>query len=107
MTREPAVPSRGNPFVTPQAAPGVLHHCRRTAAIAKLIAHHLFLPTEEKAVLFAACLLHHSIAGLLAPQAMQRLLADVLGEEAPPVGDLIPGTVRKVLDACQVPGSGT
>jgi putative nucleotidyltransferase with HDIG domain len=34
-------------------------HCRRVSGIANLIAHHLFLITEEKETLHTACLLHH------------------------------------------------
>ena len=49
-------------------------HCRRTAAVAKLIAHQLFLPSEEKDLLCDACLLHHRSLGLFAPKSMERLL---------------------------------
>jgi len=37
-------------------------HCRRVGAIANLIAHHLFLSTEDKELLHAACQLHHHAA---------------------------------------------
>jgi len=92
----------------PPAPLEVLAHCRRTAAVAKLIAHHLFLPSEEKALLCAACLLHHCGTGLLAPESKHRLLADVFGEEPPArlVADPMPGIVRDVLNAYEAPGSG-
>lgn len=97
------------PAVVSPSAWGVSAHCRRTAAVAKLIAHHLFLPAEEKDLLSAACLLHHSCTGLLAPRTMERLLADVGGEgtPAPVIGDPVPSTVRRVLNAFDCPGSGT
>ena len=84
-------------------------HCQRTAAIAKLIAHHLFLPSEEKELLFDACLLHHRNTGLFSPKCMKRLLADIFGETevTPFVDDPIPAMVRRVLNAFDVPGSGT
>jgi putative nucleotidyltransferase with HDIG domain len=87
----------------------VLVHCRRTAAVAKLIAHHLFLSSEEKNLLSAACLLHHRNFGLLAPKSMQRLLADIFGEDAPAfvVDDPVPAIVGGVLAAYDVPGRGT
>lgn len=83
-------------------------HCRRTAAVAKLIAHHLFLPSEEKDLLCAACLLHHDGIGRLGPQSMQRLWTDLFreGALAPVVAESIPGMVRAVLKAYEVPGSG-
>jgi putative nucleotidyltransferase with HDIG domain len=89
--------------------PGILAHCQRTAALANLIAHHLFLPSEEKALLRTACLLHHSGAGLLSPRSMERLLADLggKGEVATDGIDPVPDTVRGVLNALDVPGSGT
>ena len=34
-------------------------HCRRVAAVGQALAHHLFLPTEQKSVVYAASLLHH------------------------------------------------
>jgi putative nucleotidyltransferase with HDIG domain len=84
-------------------------HCRRTAAVAKLIAHHLFLPLEEKDLLNAAALLHHRGIGLLTPKSMGRLLADIFGENAPApvVHDGVPIIVRGVLNAYDVPGRGT
>src|SRR5437867_3900620 len=87
----------------------VLVHCRRTTAVAKLIAHQLFLPSEEKDLLCAACLLHHCSTGLLAPKSMQRLLADIFGEDVPAfvVDDPVPVRVRGVLNAYDFPGRGT
>lgn len=91
------------------AATGSSAHCRRTAAVANLIAHQLFLPSEEKDLLRAACLLHHHGTGLLAPKSMERLLADIFGEGVPAVviEDRVPGTVRRVLNAYNIPGQGT
>jgi len=66
----------------PVPAAEVHLHSRRAAAVANLVAHQLFLPTEEKELLQAACLAHHPAA----PEA-----PEVLG----------------ILDACQTPGSGT
>src|SRR5476649_1349735 len=97
-------------FKTAEVSPTAVEaHCRRTAAVAKLIAHHLFLPSEEKDLLFAACLLHHRGIGLLAPKSMERLLADIFGEDAPAfvVDDPIPAIVRGVLNAYDAPGRGT
>ena len=97
-------------FKTAEVSPTAVEaHCRRTAAVAKLIAHHLFLPSEEQDLLNAACLLHHRSIGLLAPKSMERLLAGVFGETAPAfvVDDHIPVIVRGVLNACDVPGRGT
>ena len=84
-------------------------HSRRTAAVAKLIAHHLFLTSEELSLLTTACLLHHRFTGLLAPKSTQRLLADIFGENAPATiaADRVPVRVRGVLNACDVPGTGT
>ena len=84
-------------------------HCRRTAAVAKLIAHQLFLPSGEQNLLTTACLLHHSCIGLLAPKSMERLLADVFGENAPALAaaDGVPLRVRGVLNAYDVSGTGT
>lgn len=98
-------PSPKNVPISP-ATKGLLAHCRRTAAVAKLIAHHLFLPSEEKNLLCAACLLHHRSTGLLAPESMARLLVDIFGE-ALRVDDPVPVIVRGVLNAYDVPGSGT
>ena len=84
-------------------------HCRRTAAVAKLIAHHLFWPSEDQHLLTTACLLHHRCIGLLAPKSMERLLAGIFGENAPAlvVADCVPVIVRGVLNAYDVPGKGT
>ena len=83
-------------------------HCRRTAAVAALIAHQLFLPSEEKDLLCDACLLHHRGLGLFAPKSMERLLTDIFGEDAAlVVCDPVPVKVRGVLNAYDVPGRGT
>jgi putative nucleotidyltransferase with HDIG domain len=84
-------------------------HCRRTAAVAKLIAHQMFWPSEDQHLLTTACLLHHRCVGLLAPKSMERLLAGIFGENAPAlvVADCVPVIVRGVLNAYDVPGSGT
>jgi putative nucleotidyltransferase with HDIG domain len=50
-------------------------HCRRVGAISNLIAHHLFLSTEEKELLNAACLLHHRTANPTAPDVRGVLAA--------------------------------
>jgi putative nucleotidyltransferase with HDIG domain len=99
-------------FRTTLASPdamGTCAHCRRTAAVADLIAHQLFLPSEQKDLLRAACLLHHRNTGLLAPKGLERLLGDIFGEGVPAVvtEDDIPERVRGVLDAYDVPGRGT
>jgi len=67
------------------------------------------LPSEEKDLLRAACLLHHRSTGLLAPKSLDRLLADIFGEAAPGlvINDPLPAMVRGVLDAYDVPGRGT
>lgn len=84
-------------------------HCRRVAAVANLIAHHLFLPAGEKALLHAACLLHHHSIGLFAPKSAKRLLADVLEADAPGrvVAAPAPDQVGEVLSAYRIPGSGS
>jgi hypothetical protein len=71
--------------------------------------HHLFLPSEEKNLVCAACLLHHRSIGLLAPKSMERLLADVFEVDAPAlvVEDPVPVAVRGVLNAYDVPARGT
>ncbi|MEO8592054.1 MAG: HDOD domain-containing protein [Candidatus Solibacter sp.] len=89
--------------------PEVEVHCRRTEAVAKLMAHHLFLPSEEKDLLCAACLRHHNGTGLLEPQSMQRLLTDVWSEAPALLMDdaiPVPTAIRNVLNAYNVPGSG-
>lgn len=51
-------------------------HCRRVSGIANLIAHQLFLITEEKETLHAACLHHHDEKALPhAPQNVGAVLA--------------------------------
>ena len=93
--------------VSPEAE-GEWAHCRRTAAVADLIAHQLFLPSEEKDLLHAACLLHHTGCGLLGPKSLDRLLADIFEEGAPAVIlDPVPERVRAVLNAYDAPGRGT
>ena len=84
-------------------------HCRRVAAIARLIAHHLFLPSEEKDLLRAACVLHHHDIGLLAPNVIDRLLADGFGEDAAAlvVDERFAVMVLGLLKACDIHVSGT
>jgi putative nucleotidyltransferase with HDIG domain len=92
------------------ASPAVVDaHCRRTAAVATLVAHHLFLPSEEKDLLRAACVLHHHDIGLLTPNAIERLLADGFGEDAPAlvVDDRFAVMVHGILNTYNVPGCGT
>jgi HD-like signal output (HDOD) protein len=89
---------------------GVEAHCHRTAAIANLIAHHLFLASEEKVLLRDACRLHHSGTGLLAPKSMERLLVDLgVGVRVAPGAavDPVPDSLRGILNAYDVPGSGS
>ncbi|HLK66931.1 MAG TPA: HDOD domain-containing protein [Bryobacteraceae bacterium] len=89
------------------AEAGTQAHCSRVAAVADLIAHHLFLASEEKAVLRQACLAHHQRKGLLDPRSMDRLLADVGSSLCPPreAGNGPPG-VADVLHASEVPRTG-
>jgi putative nucleotidyltransferase with HDIG domain len=84
-------------------------HCRRTAAVAKLIGHHLFLPSEEKDLLRAACLLHHHNISALAPGDTELLLAEIFGgtAQALAVEDRFPGILRGVLNANEVPAVAT
>lgn len=84
-------------------------HCRRVAALGQALAHHLFLATEHKNVLRAACLLHHLPYTLLAGRGLSRLLADILpsdsGQEAPAMASLVPSDVWGVLSAVDRPGN--
>lgn len=91
------------------AATGEWAHCRRTAAVADLIAHQLFLRSEEKDLLRTACLLHHQCTGLFAPKNLARLLADIFEEGVPAavMEDRVPESVRGVLNAYHAPGTGT
>jgi putative nucleotidyltransferase with HDIG domain len=86
-----------------------LVHCRRTAAVARLIAHHLFLQPEEKDLLDAACFLHHGSIGVGAPKRLERLLADIFPKDVPALLARAPISVgaRGVLNAYAVPGTGT
>jgi putative nucleotidyltransferase with HDIG domain len=43
--------------------PSLIAHCRRVAAIGQAVAHHLFLPSEQKSLLYAASLFHHHHSG--------------------------------------------
>jgi putative nucleotidyltransferase with HDIG domain len=97
------------PFVktVSPSSEGVMAHCRRTAAVAKLIAHHCFLPSEEKDLLHSTCLQHHCSTGLLEPKTLARLLTGIFRETARVPDDPIPVAARGVLDACEAPGSGT
>lgn len=92
-----------------QAAAQFSFHCRRTAAVARLIAHHLFLPSEDKDLLRAACLLHHHNICQLAPKIMEGLVADISGEDASGlvVDNRVHLRICGVLNAYDVPGSGT
>lgn len=84
---------------------GIFHHSRRTAAIANLIAHQLFLPSEEKGLLFSSCLLHHHSRDPRSLNEMQRFLSDVLDAAAPtPSGTEL---VLQVLKAYDTPGTGS
>jgi putative nucleotidyltransferase with HDIG domain len=67
------------------------------------------LPSEEKDLLRAACLLHHHNTGLLEPENMELLLAGIFGGTAPAlaVDSRFPNAVRGVLAAYDTPGSGT
>ena len=47
------------PFESPPQDATLEGHCHRVGAVANLIAHHLFLPTEEKNLLHAASQLLH------------------------------------------------
>jgi len=60
-------------------------HCRRVASVAQIVAHQLFLSTEQKALLYGASLLHHSDTARFA-----------LTDET-----------RDVLECFNRPGSGT
>jgi len=60
-------------------------HCRRVASVAQVVAHQLFLSTEQKALLYGASLLHHSDTARFA-----------LTDE-----------IRDVLECFNRPGSGT
>jgi len=84
-------------------------HCRRTAAVARLIGHQLFLPSEEKDLLRAACLLHHHNIFALEPEETEVLLADIFGGTAQALAleDRFPGVVRGVLKANDIPGVAT
>lgn len=84
-------------------------HCGRTAAVARLIAHQLFMPSEEKDLLRAACLLHHHNIDLLAPENVARLLADIFRGTARTLtlDNRFPDMVCGVLKDYQVLGSGT
>ena len=84
-------------------------HCRRTAAVARLIGHQLFLPSEEKDLLRAACLLHHHNVSTLPPEETEVLLADIFGGNAQVLSleERSPGVVRGVLSANDIPGVAT
>jgi putative nucleotidyltransferase with HDIG domain len=88
---------------------GLLAHCRRVAALANLVTHHLFLPSEEKDLLDASCLLHHYEENLHSGRPLKRLLADIFegGASLPDGGDLIPPALREVLDAYRFRAAGS
>ena len=93
-------------YINPEIE-GALAHFRRTAAVAKLIAHHCFLPSEEKDLLHAACMQQHRCSSLLEPESVARLWADTFPGTVLILEDHVPVAVRGVLDAWDVPGSGT
>jgi HD-like signal output (HDOD) protein len=88
--------------------PGLLMHCRRVTALGQALAHHLFLPTEEKSLLYTASLLHHYDSGPLAEGGINRLMADLLDHPTPRFQHrAVPDDhVRRVLEALARPGSG-
>jgi len=92
--------------VSPAIA-GAPAHSRRTAAVARLIAHHRFLPSAEKDLLYAACLHQHCGSALLKPESAARHLTDTFRGAMRVLDDDVPIAVRGVLDAWDVPGSGT
>jgi HD-like signal output (HDOD) protein len=89
--------------------PGLLMHCRRVAALGQAVAHHLFLTTEQKSLLYAASLLHHYDIGLFAGGGMQRLMADLVDNPIVRLegGGILNESVRGVLDSFAKPGAGT
>ena len=72
--------------------PGLQMHCSRVAALGQAVAHHLFLPTEQKTLLYAASLVHHRTAGW-----------EVRLTDSRPVE----GEIRALLSAFAKPGGGT
>jgi putative nucleotidyltransferase with HDIG domain len=74
--------------------------------VAKLIAHHLFLTSEQKDLLSAACLLHHRRIGARTPEGIDRLLTDIVGPSLI-VNDPAWAMVRGILNAHETPGRGT
>src|SRR5580704_11705225 len=83
-------------------------HCRRVAGHSKLVTHHLKLRAEEKELLYAACMLHHSDEGLMSGRATVHLLHDLFHKAPHIVGEAeqVPETIRSVLLAWRSPGSG-
>ena len=86
--------------------PGLWAHCRRVCALGQALGHQLFLPTDQKALLKAACLLHHVSYDLLSGEGLRKLLADVLPGAQRLVTSLVPNEVRGVLAAIDRPGAG-
>lgn len=88
---------------------GLLAHCRRVAALANLIAHHLFLSSEDKDALHTAAILHHSDAGVRRKRAIDRLLSDICETGTLPwdPADPLPRSVRTILVAFETPGAGS
>jgi putative nucleotidyltransferase with HDIG domain len=81
-------------------------HCRRVAALGQALAHHLFLPTEQKDLLKAAALLHHVSYDLVSGSSLRKLLSDVLPDAPEVIASLLPTEVSAVLAAIEDPGGG-
>lgn len=86
--------------------PGLWAHCRRVAALAQTLAHQLSLPAEQKGLLKAACLLHHRPFDLMSGPGLGRVLADLMPDPPPVIGEPVPSGVREILIACDHPGTG-
>src|SRR5580700_5367234 len=79
-------------------------HCRRVGGIANLIAHQLFLPSEEKDILHTACLRHHdadAIAGQTngVPRSVGRVLVCFEGGSAGSSGERTLAAILRLADA--------
>lgn len=84
-------------------------HCYRVAAVGQVLAHHLFLSTEQKSLLYQASLLHHYPLRLLSGSTFDRLLADVLPRWRKNVRgqSLRNPEIDDLLAAFHKPGSGS